>query len=287
VLLFAWGFAMHAAGLLLHEFAGHAVAASVFGCGISGWNLTYFGHGEVHYARCGAWTLGGSLVADWAGIAVATAAGGSALLVLRRRGASAGARLLAATFAFFFLVNQLGYATSGGFHDLYDPADTSILLAKRGLHWLAWLAPLAAYTAAAFGVAPAMVDAAADVLGSRSRRARLADFLATLGVAGALYFAAFRVERALRSDMTARGVALEAERVAREQHAARPFPIDLVLLVVAAGALVYALGRPLRASPGEGGTAPRPIVEARLLAVVVGAAAAAFAVLFALIAAAR
>jgi hypothetical protein len=85
LLFFAWGFAMHASGLLLHEFGGHALAATILACGIEGYDLTFFGHGQVHYAECSSWTDTRIVIASWAGLAITTAAGlGAALALLQR-----------------------------------------------------------------------------------------------------------------------------------------------------------------------------------------------------------
>src|SRR5262245_23760802 len=125
LLFFAWGFVMHTTGLLLHEFGGHAFVASVFACGIDGFKLTFFGHGQVHYAPCTKWSPTTILVADWSGLALTIAAGVAAAFCARLRRLSPIARLLVALVAFFFLLGQLGYVTSGGFHDLYDPGRTA------------------------------------------------------------------------------------------------------------------------------------------------------------------
>lgn len=259
LLFFAWGFVMHTAGLLLHEFGGHALASSLFGCGIDGFKLTFFGHGQVHHAPCTRWTTTTILIVDWAGLALTTAAGTAAAFFLRRRGTPPMTRLLVALLAFFFLLGQLGYATAGGFHDLYDPGRTARQLGARGLHWVAWVPPLLAYAVAAFTLARAAVEAFRAHFGSRSRLGALGQMALTLGVGGALYFAAFRIEWKLRADMAVRGVAVEAERIAVAHHAPPPFPIELVLTVVAIVALVAALVRPVRA-PVEPSTLPRNLV---------------------------
>jgi hypothetical protein len=276
LLFFAWGFVMHTAGLLLHELGGHAVAASIFGCGIDRLALTFFGHGQVHYAPCTRWTPSTLLVADWAGLAITIGAGVGAALFLRRRGLSPMARLLVALVAFFFLLGQLGYATSGGFHDLYDPGRTARRLGARGLHVVAWLPPLAAYAASAVFCARAAVGAFREHFGARSRLHALGQVAATLGVSGILYFAAFRIEWTLRADMAVRGVAVEAERLALARHAPPPFPIELVLLAVAILAVAFALARPVRA-----GGAPRPLSR-RLVATVTAATGVCLVVLLVL-----
>jgi hypothetical protein len=278
LLFFAWGFAMHASGLLLHEFGGHALASAILACGIEGYDLTFFGHGQVHYADCTSWTETRIVIASWAGLFITTAAGLAAGLMLRRPSLSPMARLLVALVAFSFLLGQLGYMTTGGFHDLYDPGRTARWLGRRGLHVLAWLPPLIAYTASAFLCARAAIDAFREHFGSRTRLHSLLQLAATLGVAGALYFAAFRIEWSLRTDMTMRGVAVEAKRVAEARHAPPPFPIEHVLVAILIASLVYALARPVR-SPSEPRPLARPVVK-----VVGGAAATCFLVLGALIA---
>ncbi|MBX3188940.1 MAG: hypothetical protein KF819_18110 [Labilithrix sp.] len=248
VLFFVWGFVMHTTGLLLHEFGGHALASRIFGCGIDGYKLTFFGHGQVHYAPCTRWTSSTILVADWAGLALTAGAGLVAAVVVRRPRLSPMARLLVALVAFFFLLGQLGYATSGGFHDLYDPGRTARRLGARGLHVLAWLPALVAYAAASFFGARAAVDAFREHFGTRTRLHGLRQLASTLGVAGVLYFAAFRIEWQLRRDMEMRGVAAEAERIAVARHGPKPFPIEHVLLAVAVVAVIYALARPVNAA---------------------------------------
>jgi hypothetical protein len=269
---------MHASGLLLHEFGGHALASVIFACGIEGYDLTFFGHGQVHYADCARWTDARLVIASWAGLVVTTAAGLAAGLVLRRPNLSPLTRLLVSLVAFSFLLGQLGYATTGGFHDLYDPGRTARWLGRHGLHVLAWLPPLLAYTASAFLCARAAIDAFRAHFGSRTRVHTLLQLVATLGIAGALYWAAFKIEWSMRTDMTMRGVAVEAKRVAAERHAPPPFPIEHVLVVILIASLVYALARPVR-SPSE----PRPI-ERPVVKLVAVSAATCFLVLGVLIA---
>jgi hypothetical protein len=246
LLFFAWGFVMHATGLLLHEFGGHGLASLVFGCGIDGYKLTFFGHGQVHYAPCTRWTQTTILVADWSGLALTTAAGAAAAVLLRRA-THPMTRLLLALLAFFFLLGQLGYATAGGFHDLYDPGRTAKRLGALGLHWIAWVPPLLAYSVAAFTLAQSAVDAFREHFGSRSRIHALVQMVLTLGIGGALYFAAYRIEWRWRTDLAMRGVAVEAERIAAVHHGPPPFPIELVLTSVAVLALGAALVTPVRA----------------------------------------
>lgn len=280
LLFFGWGFVMHTTGLLLHEFGGHALAAVIFGCGITGYDLTFFGHGVVHYHRCERWTDGTVLVADWAGLFVTIGAGIGAALVLRRKDLAPMTRLLVAQVAFFFLLGQLGYMTSGGFHDLYDPGRTARLLAARGLHVLAWLPALLAYSAVAFLYARAAIDAFREHFGSRTRLHAFGQLLLTLGVAGVLYFLAFRIEFTLRADMTMKGVAHEAERIAIVRHIAPPFPIEKVLTAVGLAGLLYALTRPVPASDDRAlKTVPDHVVK-----IVATSAAACFVLLCVLIA---
>ncbi|MBX3232195.1 MAG: hypothetical protein KIT84_19230 [Labilithrix sp.] len=263
-LFFAWGFTMHAVGLLLHEFAGHALVAVVLGCGIDAYALTFFGHGQVHRVICDRWTFERVILCDWAGLAVTSAVGLAAGLYLRRRpGLAPMPKLLLALVAFFFLIGQLGYAVNGGFHDLYDPGRTARWLGARGVHWLAWVPALIAYAVAAVLSARAAIDAFRAHFGSRSRLRTVGQLAGTLGIAGVLYFIAFRIEWAIRTDLWMRGVAVEAERIAAERHVAPPFPIDKVLLVIALGALVWALARPVRQPPP-----PQPIGRSTLIAVV-------------------
>jgi hypothetical protein len=259
-LFFAWGFVMHSAGLLLHEFGGHALAAVLFGCGIDGYLLTFFGHGQVHLTRCDRWTFDTILVCDWAGIVLTSAAGLAAAYFMRRRSLPPYIRLMLALVGYFFLLGQLGYATQGGFHDLYDPRRSSLGLGEHGLHWLAWIPPLIGYAAASFFCGRAAIDAFREQFGAHSRLQTLMQLASTLGVAGILYFAAFRIEWQIRTDMAMRGVEAEAERVAVVQHGPPPFPIHLVMLGIAFGALVYALARPVK-DPASPKPIPRRATE--------------------------
>lgn len=244
-LFFAWGFVMHSTGLLVHEFGGHALASLVFGCGIDGYLLTFFGHGQVHLVRCDRWTEDTILVCDWAGIVLTSAIGLAAAYFMRRRSLPPYFRLMLALVGYFFLLGQLGYATQGGFHDLYDPSRTSLRLGEAGIHWLAWIPPLIGYAVASFFCGRAAIDAFREQFGARTRLQTLKQLAITLGVAGILYFVAFRVEWQIRTDMAMRGVEAEAERVAVVQHGPPPFPIHLVMLGIAFAALVYALTRPV------------------------------------------
>jgi len=272
VFFFAWGFVMHAVGLLLHELGGHALASALLACGIDGMKLTLFGHGEVYYAPCTRWTLPRILVANWAGLAITIAAGiAAAVTVIRRRELAPITRLLVGLVAFFFLLGQLGYATAGGFHGLYDPGRTARLLAARGLQFLVWGPALVAYAVAASVCARAVVDAFREQFGSRSRLHGLGQMLATLGVSGALYWVAFRIEWQLRTDVTMRGVRVEAERRAVARNAPPPFPIELVLLAVAVLAIVWALARPLPAATASARPIPRSHVLLVASATVVSA----------------
>lgn len=279
LLFFAWGFVMHTTGLLLHEFGGHALAAMIFGCGITGYDLTFFGHGQVHYFRCDRWTDATVLVADWAGLVVTilTALGVGVYLWRRGHTLSPLARLLLAEVVFFFLLGQLGYMVSGGFHDLYDPGRTAKILGAKGLHVLAWLPPLVAYGVTAFVFARVAADAFREHFGSRTRLHALGQLVLTLGVAGLLYFIAFKIELELRTDMTMKGVAHEARRIAIVKRTAPPFPIERVLTAVGLAGLIYGLARPVKSQTEM--SSP----SARLVKTVLGATALCFVVLFVMI----
>lgn len=244
VLFFAWGFVMHGAGLVLHEVGGHGVAGTILGCGIDRITLTYFGHGGVHYAPCTRWTWTTRVIADWAGLALTIGAGAGAMAFQRRAGLAPLTRLLLALLATGFLLGQLAYATSGGFHDLQDPAVTALALGAHGVHVLAWLPPLVLFAASALVGARAIVDAFREHFGSRARLHTLKQIAATLGAAAGLYFVAFRLERAIRTDVT-RGVAFAAEGFAAVLHQAPPFPIERVLFAIAVAAFIIALARPV------------------------------------------
>lgn len=267
LLFFAWGFFMHASGLVLHELGGHALAGSVLACGVSGWQLTFFGHGQVTYAPCAAWTQGKILVADWAGLALTITAGIVAAIFARSPRLAPLPRLLVALVAFFFLVGQLGYAASGGFHDLYDPARTARLLGAHGVHVVAWLVPLLAYAAAAAYGACAIVDAFRAHFGTRTRRATLLGMASTLGLGGVLYGLAYRVEWQLRADLPMKGVATAAERIAVQKGAAPPFPFGHLLTGIALAAVVGALVRQPR------GVTDAPVRIPRRIAILVAALA--------------
>ncbi len=223
------------------------------------------------------------LVVDWSGLVITSAVGAAAAWVVHdKKSLPPMWRLLLSLVAFFFLLGQLGYATNGGFHDLYDPGRTARWLGERGLHILAWVPTLMAYAVAAVLCAQDSVEAFREHFGLRTRLQTLGWLAATLGVAGILYLLAFRIEWQIRTDLAMRGVAVEAERVAELQHKAPPFPIDKVLLVVALAAVVYALARPVKAATG--GKKARPLPP-RLAAIVALSTAACFLLLFILIAA--
>lgn len=268
LLFFAWGFVIHTVGLLLHEFGGHGAAAVVFGCGTNGYDLTYFGHGIVRYATCERWSFATILVAEWAGLAVTIGAGLGVAVFVHRAELSPMARLLGAMTVYFVLLGQLGYATSGGFHDLYDPGRTARILAKHGVHVLAWLPPMVAYTTTAFLGARPLIRAFREQFGSRLR-------LFALAAAGILYFLAFRVEWQLRADMAMKGVAAEATRIAVATGGPPPFPIEHVLTGIAVVGLIYALTRRGELSPAK--PIPRNVVV-----IVAASAATCFALLTAL-----
>jgi hypothetical protein len=254
VFFFAWGFVLHGAGLVLHEVGGHGVVGMTLGCGLAGIDLTYFGHGVVHYVTpCSRWTWTTSVVADWSGLALTIGAGAVALAFGRRARFRPMTRLLLSILATGFLLGQLSYATTGGFNDLYDPARTARALGTRGLHVLAWLPPLALFVASAFLGARAITGSLRDHFRPRSRLQALAQIAATLGVSGVLYLVAFRIEWAIRADIAMRGVAFEAERIAAAHHEAPPFPIERVLVAIAIVAFIAALARPLRADGDAGG----------------------------------
>jgi hypothetical protein len=253
VFLFTWGFVLHGAGLVLHEVGGHGLVGVTLGCGLSGIDLTYFGHGVVHYVSpCSRWTWTTLVVADWSGLALTIGAGAVAMVLALRRSAAPVTRLLLAILATGFLLGQLSYATTGGFNDLYDPARTARALGAHGLHVLAWLPPLALFAASAFFGARAITGPLREHFRPRSRLHALAQLGATLGVAGLFYLVAFRIEWAIRADIAMRGVAFEAERIAAAHHEAPPFPIERVLIAIAVVAFIAALARPLRADLGVG-----------------------------------
>lgn len=268
---FGWGFVIHGAGLVLHEVGGHAVAATILGCGISRINLTYFGHGNVPLAPCTRWTWTGIVIIDWAGLLLTSSAGAVAMVLQRRAGLAPLTRLLVALLATAFLIGQLAYATAGGFHDLYDPGATSRVLGARGLHVVAWLPPLVLFAGSALIGARAIVDAFREHFASRSRLDTLKQIAATLGAAGLLYFVAFYLERRIRTDIATRGVSFEVERLAAVRGTAAPFQIERLLLAIAVGAFIIALARPVVRGDNEQDAAP-PIIPRRYAVGVAGAA---------------
>ncbi len=252
LLFFAWGFVIHTVGLLLHEFGGHGAAAVIFGCGVDGYDLTYFGHGIVFYATCTKWSPATIIIAEWAGLLVTIAAGVGIAVFMQRAKLAPMTRLLCAITVYFFLLGQLGYATSGGFHNLYDPGHTARILGRHGLHVLAWIPPMIAHAVTSFIGARTLVSAFREQFGSRLR-------LLALGAAGILYFVAFRVEWQLRADMAMKGVATEAKRIAVETGGPPPFPIEHVLTGIAIAGVIYALTRRGEKTP------PKPIPRKHMI----------------------
>lgn len=241
---------MHGTGLLLHEFGGHGLAAVIWGRGIDAYALTFFGHGQVHRAPYDDWTLTGVLIVDWSGLVITSAVGAAAAWLLHRKKEWPPMwRLLIALVAFFYLLGQLGYAVQGGFHDLYDPRRTAQWLGKHGLHVLAWVPPLILYAVSSVYCAREAIDAYREHFGTPTRLRTLGHLLSTLGVAGVLYFLAFRIEWAIRTDLEMRGVEVKAREIAVAQHTAPPFPIDKVLLAISLAAVIWAFARPIRRAP--------------------------------------
>jgi hypothetical protein len=281
VFFFTWGFVLHGAGLVLHEVGGHGIVGVTLGCGLSGIDLTYFGHGVVHYVSpCSAWTWTTLVIADWSGLVLTIGAGVVAMALARRSGYAPISRALLAILATGFLLGQLSYATTGGFNDLYDPARTARALGARGFHVLAWLPPLALFATSAFLGARAITGALRDHFRPRSRLHASAQLAATLGAAGLVYLAAFRIEWAIRADIAMRGVAFEAERIAAAHHEAPPFPIERVLLAIAVVAFLSALARPLSVGAAVGKVGAIPRRHARMVAL---AALATFVVITVLV----
>jgi hypothetical protein len=194
----------------------------------------------------------------WAGLAVTLSLGAVTMVFQRRAGLPPLARLVLALLATGLLLGQLQYATAGGFYGVGDPALTAAMLQYYGLHVLAWLPPLVLFAATALYGARAIVEAFREHFGSRTPLHTLRQATATLGAAGVLYFVAFRIEWAIRTD-TFRGVAFTVEQIAATRHEAPPFPIDFVLFVIAVAAFVLALARPVVPRDGAEDTAPLPV----------------------------
>lgn len=275
VFFFAWGFIIHGVGLVLHEVGGHGLAETILACGIGRINLTYFGHGWAHAAPCTHWTWTTLAIVHWAGIAVTVSAGAVAMAFQRRAGLAPLTRLLLALLATAFLLGQLNYATSGGFYEVGDPQLTAVSLQTHGLFVLAWFPPLVLFAAAALYGARAIVDAFREHFGSRTRLDTLKQMVATLGAAGLLYFVAFSIEAASRTDVT-RGLAFEAEQRAAivDEVPGGPsygFPMQSVLIAIAVAAFVLALARPVVRGDGGQDAAP-PMIPRRYAVSVAGAA---------------
>jgi hypothetical protein len=193
----------------------------------------------------------------------------------RRAGLTPLMRLLLALLATHFLISELWYATTGGYHEVKDPAAIAVFLEMHGLHVLAWLPPLVLYTAAALYGARAIVGAFRVYFAARTRLHTLKQITATLGVAELLYFAVFRIEAAIRTDMGPSIAVAAEQRAATLQEMpwfpVHRFPIRYVLVVIAVAAFVAALTRPV--VPGDGGQdASPPRVPRRYAAGVAGAA---------------
>jgi hypothetical protein len=167
-------------------------------------------------------------------------------------------RLLIALLATSFLLGDLAYATTGGFHKLHDSRWVAIALAFRGLHALAWLPPLVLFAASAVFGARGIVDAFREHFGSRSRLDALKQMTATLGAASLLNFVARYVEhfvtvhfaRTTQADIP-QSVMARAAQVAAARGEAPPFPIHRVVIAIGIAAFVVALARPM--APGDGG----------------------------------
>jgi hypothetical protein len=254
VFFFAWGFVIHGVGLVLHEVGGHGLAMTIVGCGLDGFNLTYFGGGSVRPNPCTHWTETRRLIRDCAGIVVASSAGAVAMVLQRRARLTPLMRLLLALLATHFLLGQLWYATAGGYHEVQDPQLLAVILESHGLHVLAWLPPLVLYAAVALYGARAIVGAFRAHFGSRSRLHTLKQSTATIGVAELLYVAASRIEAAVRTDTIPSITAAAEQRAAFLRDApwmAYRFPIRYVLFAITVAAFVLALARPM--VPGDGG----------------------------------
>ena len=278
VFFFACGFVMHGVGLLLHEVGGHAVAMTIVGCGVEGFDLTYFGGGSVRPIPCPPpWLLRNLAIIGYAGLAVTISVGAVAMAFQRRAGITPLTRLLLALLATHFLLGQLGYATSGGYYGVSDPGPAAAWLEIHGLHLFAWLPPLVLYAAAALYGARAIVDASREHFGARTRLHGLKQIATTLGAAELLYLVAYRIESAIRGD-TLPSVEVAAEQRTAELMAhpsewvaVHQFPIRRVLPVIAVAAFVAALARPVRRREGAEDGAPGMIAQRY----VVGVAAAA------------
>jgi hypothetical protein len=264
VFFFAWGFVIHGVGLVLHEVGGHALAMRIVGCGVDGFNLTYFGSGFVRPTPCPPpWLWRTFAITSSAGLLVTISAGAIAMAFQRRAGLTPLVRLLLALLATHFLLDQLWYATAGGYHEVKDPAATAIMLDACGLHVLAWLPPLVLYAAAALYGARALVGAFRVYFGSRTRLHTLKQIMATLGVAEILYFAVYRIEAAIHTDAVPSITVAAEERAATLQETpwsrVHRFPIRYVLIAIVVAAFVAALARPV--VPGDGGqdAAPPPV----------------------------
>ena len=277
VFFFAWLFVVHGVGLVLHEVGGHGLAMTIAGCGVEGFNLTYFAGGFVRPTPCPPWPLRDLAIIGYAGMAVTISAGAVAMVFQRRAGLTPLTRLLLALLATHFLLGELGYATSGGYYAVRDPAPAAAWLEMHGLHLFAWLPPLVLYAAAALYGARAIVDAFRVYFGSRTRLHTLKQIAATLGAAELLLLVASRIESASRPD-TLPGIKVAAEQrtAALQAHpsewlAIHQFPIGRVLLAIAVAAFVLTLARPVRRREGATDAAPSRIPRRHAVGVAVAA----------------
>lgn len=278
VFFFAWAFAVHGADLVLHEAGGHGVAATIAGCGVDRFDLTYFGNGQTSYKPCPEWTWTRLATRGSAGLAVAISAGAVAMAFQRRARLSPLARLLVALLATWFLLGELAYATSGGFHELYDARWVAGALAFHGLRVLAWLPPLVLFAASAVSGARAIVTAFREHFRSRSRLHALKQMAATLGVAGLLHLSARYAERYITVHLARttqadipQSVMARAEEIAAARSRPSPFPMDRVLVAIGVAAFLFALARPVVRRDRAEDAAPSAVPRRHAIGVAVAA----------------
>lgn len=234
LLLFLLGLAASRLGLLLHELAGHAGVAALFGCRLDALRLFVFGGGYVGYDCAQPLLPAQRLAVDQGGIALELVVG-ALLYAASRRREQGLAGLALAGFGLLYLLHG-GFYLVTGVHDGVGDG--------RSLHGLlgAARAPLVALgslvlVGACFGFARGLARRLAPSLAPAAPRARLALLAgallaATAAHAGLMkaeqgfaadqaYAASFRPQREVEIDAQLRRYAAERPRTHEELGAQR------------------------------------------------------------------
>jgi hypothetical protein len=227
---------------LLHEAAGHALVAALFGANVKGIAVSLFGGGWTSYAFDDHAGPAPRALAAWGGIAVNVLTGLAALALVRpqnqtSRTTRAPTALFMAIFAGVSLMGAVAYAALGLYYDAGDPVSW-MDVPRGGLAWIPWLAaaPVAAWIAmrrygavqevlfASSGEreAPAERAESGSPGGSPSRTGlrRIGIALATLGVAAGAYAGLYAIEGA---PFVAADAASMAQRRAEREEMRRRF----------------------------------------------------------------